>query len=73
MPARSADTRLRQAEGGVRRAAGLSLCNQDWPNQEPGETDWYDARLGGRTKLWRDDYYMIPFGLLQPPVLVGAG
>ncbi|MFA5206600.1 MAG: glycosyl hydrolase, partial [Lentisphaeria bacterium] len=48
------------------------LCNQDWPNSEPGEADWYDARLGGQAKLWRDDYYMIPFGLLQPPVLVGA-
>jgi hypothetical protein len=46
------------------------LCNQDWPNPEPGEADWYDARLDGQAKLWRDDYYMIPFGLLQAPVLV---
>ena len=47
-------------------------CNQDWPNPEPGEPNWYDARLGGNAKVWRDDYYMIPFGLLQPPVLVQA-
>jgi hypothetical protein len=47
-------------------------CNNGWPNKEPGEVNWYDARLGGNAKVWRDDYYMIPFGLLQPPVLVQA-
>jgi hypothetical protein len=30
----------------------------------------YDARRGGHAKLWRDDTYLIPFGLLQPPLLV---
>jgi hypothetical protein len=44
--------------------------NNDWPNSEPGEADWYDARRGGHAKLWRDDTYLIPFGLLQPPLLV---
>jgi len=44
--------------------------NHDWPNSEPGEADWYDARRGGHAKLWRDDTYLIPFGLLQPPLLV---
>lgn len=47
-------------------------CNNAWPNKEPGEANWYDARLGGNAKVWRDDYYLIPFGLLQPPVLVQA-
>ena len=45
-------------------------CNNGWPNKEPGERDWYDARIGGHAKVWRDDYYMIPFGLLQAPVLM---
>ena len=44
--------------------------NDDWPNNiEKGEHDWYDARLRGNPNLWRDDYFMIPFGLLQAPVL----
>ena len=44
--------------------------NDEWPNKEPGERDWYDARLGGKARLWRDDYYVIPFGFLEPPVLL---
>lgn len=59
-------------KGGEHTAVGPATfrANRDWPNREPGEADWYDARLGGHAKVWRDDYYMIPFGLLQPPVLV---
>lgn len=59
-------------KGGEHTAVGPATfrANQGWPNRERGEPDWYDARLGGNAKVWRDDYYMIPFGLLQPPVLV---
>lgn len=32
-----------------------------------GSSDWYDLRVEGKeTIAWRDDYYMIPFGLLKP-------
>jgi hypothetical protein len=44
--------------------------NDEWPDKEAGERDLYDARLRGRANLWRDDYYIIPFGLLDPPVLL---
>jgi hypothetical protein len=59
-------------KGGEHTAVGPATfrANGDWPNREAGEANWYDARLGGNAKVWRDDYYMIPFGLLQPPVLV---
>lgn len=59
-------------KGGEHTAVGPATfrANQAWPNREPGEANWYDARLGGNAKVWRDDYYMIPFGLLQPPVLI---
>jgi hypothetical protein len=59
-------------KGGEHTAVGPATfrANHYWPNKEPGERDWYDARLGGNAKVWRDDYYLIPFGLLQPPVLV---
>ena len=61
-------------KGGEHVAVGPATfrANHYWPNKEPGEKDWFDARLGGNAKVWRDDYYMIPFGLLQPPVLVQA-
>ena len=61
-------------KGGEHTAVGPATfrANNSWPNREAGERDWYDARLGGSAKVWRDDYYMIPFGLLQPPVLVQA-
>lgn len=37
-----------------------------FPNGK-GESDWYDLRLENKETLaWRDDYYMIPFGLLKP-------
>jgi len=59
-------------KGGEHTAVGPATfrANHYWPNREAGEKEWYDARLGGNAKVWRDDYYMIPFGLLQPPVLV---
>jgi len=59
-------------KGGEHTAVGPATfrANNAWPNREAGESDWYDARLGGKAKVWRDDYYMIPFGLLQAPVLV---
>ena len=40
-----------------------------WPNIEPGDNDWYEKRKTGSTRLWRDDYYCIPFGILERPVL----
>ncbi|MEN6497023.1 MAG: glycosyl hydrolase [Thermoguttaceae bacterium] len=59
-------------KGGEHTAVGPATfrANHYWPNREPGEVNWYDARLGGKAKVWRDDYYLIPFGLLQPPVLI---
>jgi len=42
--------------------------NPQWPNVG-GENDWYDLRLKGSPTLWRDDYCLIPFGLLAPPVV----
>ena len=52
-------------KGGEHTAVGPATfrANEAWPNREPGEVNWYDARLGGNAKVWRDDYYMIPFGL----------
>lgn len=50
---------------------GTFRANDGWTNhREPGERDWYDARREGRARLWRDDYYIIPFGFLEAPVLV---
>lgn len=43
--------------------------SNDWPNLLPGDPDWYDVRVNGQPRLWRDTYHMIPFGLLQAPVL----
>jgi hypothetical protein len=61
-------------KGGEHTAVGPATfrANHYWPNKEAGERDWYDARLGGKAKVWRDDYYCIPFGLLQPPALLKA-
>jgi hypothetical protein len=42
--------------------------NKGWPGIG-GDNDWYDLRLKGKPELWRDDYYLIPFGLLKPPVI----
>ena len=41
-----------------------------WPNAERGDNDWFDLRKTGKTRLWRDDYFCIPFGLMEAPVLV---
>ena len=34
-----------------------------WPNFEQGDNDWFEKRKTGSTRLWRDDYFCIPFGL----------
>ena len=41
-----------------------------WPNLEPGDNDWYEKRKTGNTRLWRDDYFCIPFGMMEMPVLI---
>ena len=41
-----------------------------WPNFEPGDNDWYELRKTGKTRLWRDDYFCIPFGMLTPIQLI---
>lgn len=57
--------------GGEFAQVGPSVfkANHGWPNLIPGEKDWFDARLKGEAKLWRDDYYCIPFGLLSSPII----
>jgi hypothetical protein len=42
--------------------------NPEWPNSA-GENNWYELRLSGNATIWRDDYCLIPFGLLKPPVI----
>ncbi len=44
--------------------------NPGWPSNTDGESNWYDLRKNGRTKYWSDDYYLVPFGLLKPPVIL---
>lgn len=39
--------------------------NPVWPNNG-GEYNWYELRKNGNPTLWRDDYCLIPFGLLSP-------
>ena len=43
-----------------------------WTTRRQGETDWYERRLKGpgNTNIWRDDYCVVPFGLLEDPVIV---
>jgi hypothetical protein len=43
-----------------------------WTTRREGEDNWYDLRLKGEgsTNIWRDDYCIIPFGLLEDPVIV---
>lgn len=41
-----------------------------WPNLEPGDNDWYEKRKTGSARLWRDDYFCIPFGMMEMPVLI---
>jgi hypothetical protein len=42
--------------------------NPQWPNVG-GDANWYDLRINGSATLWRDEYCMIPFGLLAPPLV----
>ena len=49
---------------------GVFTGDGDWPNLEPGDKDWYERRKTGDAKLWRDDYYCIPFGFRRQPELV---
>lgn len=44
--------------------------NTSWTNPLVGEEDWYDVRSTGETKIWTDDYHMVPFGWLEPPLIV---
>jgi hypothetical protein len=43
-----------------------------WTTDRQGEDNWFDLRLKGsdKTNIWRDDYCMIPFGLLQDAEIV---
>jgi len=41
-----------------------------WTGGGPGDMDWYDVRLTREPRIWRDDYYCIPFGLLSEPAIV---
>jgi len=59
-------------KGGELNAVGPPSfrANDGWTNSiEKGERDWYDARRRGSPVLWRDDYFIIPFGILQAPVI----
>lgn len=42
-----------------------------WTTRRQGENDWYERRLKGpgNTNIWRDDYCVIPFGLLEDAVI----
>ncbi len=59
--------------GGELNAVGPSSFtgNPSWPNTG-GENNWYDLRLKGTATLWRDDYCLVPFGLLDAPVISEA-
>jgi len=41
-----------------------------WPDQVKGKDNWYDLRIEGKANKWHDDYYLIPFGLLESPVII---
>ncbi len=41
-----------------------------WPDKGSGEIDWYDVRLKSETGKWRDDYFMVPFGIIEAPIIV---
>ncbi len=49
---------------------GSFTGEDDWLCLTPGDRNWYDLRRTGSAALWRDDYFCVPFGLLQAPVLV---
>lgn len=46
--------------------------NSTWTTTRKGEADWFERRLKGdeNTNIWRDDYCMIPFGLLEDAVIM---
>jgi len=43
-----------------------------WTTRRQGENDWYERRLKGpgNTNIWRDDYCVIPFGLLEDAIII---
>jgi hypothetical protein len=47
------------------------IGSSTWTTRRQGENDWYERRLKGpgNTNIWRDDYCVIPFGLLEVPVI----
>lgn len=55
-------------KGGELIAVGpLSFTGEtSWTGVDRGETDWYDVRTTDKQPgIWRDDYYMVPFGPLS--------
>jgi hypothetical protein len=42
--------------------------NPGWPNTG-GDNDWYELRRKGKPTFWLEDYCLVPFGLLEPPVI----
>lgn len=59
-------------KGGEFSGVGPATFHGDetWPNTiEAGDRDWYDARLRGNPILWRDTYHIIPFGILEAPLI----
>lgn len=59
-------------KGGELIAVGpLSFTGEtSWTSTDKGEANWYDVRLTGEAGIWRDDYYMVPFGLLEAPQIL---
>jgi hypothetical protein len=57
-------------EGELIEVGPSSFTGQpDWPTRGGGERNWYDLRMDNTASIWRDDYHVIPFGLLSPPVI----
>ena len=60
------------AEGELLAVSPESFTGRStWTTRREGENDWYERRLKGpgNTNIWRDDYCVIPFGLLEEPVI----
>ncbi|MGV8137323.1 MAG: glycosyl hydrolase [Mangrovibacterium sp.] len=58
------------AEGELIEVGPASFTgNPYWPNQG-GEDNWYELRKKGKASLWRDDYCLVPFGLLGQPIVL---
>ena len=61
---------LHNAGGEFNMLGPATFSGRDsWPNLDKGDNDWYEKRKTGSARLWRDDYYCIPFGLMGRPVL----